>query len=58
VDDVVVDAVFRVRRDRFPAEDPAGVRLVLAEQDLRRRPVGPGVGDQLERPEERVLDRH
>ena len=38
------------------AEQPLVVRLVLAEQRRRRRAVRPGAREQLEGPEERVLD--
>ena len=36
VDDVVADPVLRIRRRRGDAEEPLGVRLVLAEERLRR----------------------
>ena len=36
-DDVIVDAVLRVRRLRRRPEQARGVRLVLAEEELRRR---------------------
>src|SRR5215470_11471430 len=57
-DHVVVDAVLRVWRDRRPPEQPGHVGLVLAEQHVGHAAVGPAAGDQLERPEERVLDSH
>ena len=45
-DDVVVDAVLRVRRARRRAEDPRSVGLVLAEQGLGGTAVGAGRGIQ------------
>ena len=41
-DDVVVDPVLRIRRGRLRAVEARGVRLVLAEQRLRRLAVGAG----------------
>ena len=55
-DHVVVDPVFRIRRDRLRTVQAPQIGLVLAEQGHRRRAVGAGVGEQLKRSEPRVLD--
>ena len=57
-DDVVVDAVLRVRRAGLRTEHAAVVRLVVAEQRVGTAAVGTGKGDQLHRSDDRMIDRH
>ena len=56
VQDVVVDPVLRVRRALVRVEELRGVRLVVAEQQRGSGAVGTRADDELEVPEQRVVD--